>query len=343
MKTHSPVSARNPPHAWSAWLVALLMAAAILGIYFGSVSPTGRVTALFQTDEADTVNTVTTLTPASGVTIRPEEAITFTARNGLSSGTYIMKLYISQDGSPGEEDELVDEKTVRWTQTYTYTHIPTPAWGEGVYYWKITSQDVDGGIVSSSVNTYEVRAPLAASLDTEAEYEASCTGGAGGHVSDALGEKTFVGFSIPANETITLHYNKANRHGIEHIAVRALTNLRANAFIIHQEFENAPNYTLPPVSDVYKTIHVQQTSPWGENTYYSTVFFRVPKQWLRDAGRTFHEVHIQTFNQGKWSPVPTFLEREEGEDYVFQSTLAGLPPFAIGACPYTREGRLVRG
>ena len=343
MKTHSPVSTRNHPHAWSAWLVALLMAAAILGIYFGSISPTGRVTALFQADEADLQNTVTLLTPSSGVTIRPEEAITFTARNGLNSGTYIMKLYISQDGSPGEEDELVDEKTVRWTQTYTFTHVPAPAWEDGVYYWIITSQDVDGGIVSSSVNTYEVRSPLPASLDTEAEYESTCTGGAGGHTSDTLGEKTFIGFSVEKNDTISLRYNKTNVHGIERIVVRSLSDLRANAFVIHQEFENAPNYTLPPISDVYKTIHIQQTFPWGENAYYSTVFFRVPKQWLHDTGRSFHEVHIETFSEGKWSPIPTFMEHEEEEYYVFQSTLEGMPPFAIGACPYTREGRLVRG
>ena len=343
MNASPQVSAKNPPHVWSAWLVILLMAAAIIGIFLGSPASTGMVTALFQTDDADLLNSVTLLTPTSGIAIHPEEAITFTARNGLGSGTYIMKLYISQDGSPGEADELVDEKTVRWSQTYTFTHIPTPAWGEGVYYWKITSQDTEGGIVSSSVNTYEVRSPLSASLDTEAVYEATCAGGAGGHTSDTLGEKTFAGFSIHEDDTVSLRYNKTAVHGIERIVVHALDDLRANAFVIHQEFEHVPNYTLPPVSDVYKTIHIQQTTPWNEHSYYSTVFFRVPKQWLLDTGRTFHEVHIQTFNEGKWSPNPTFMERDEEEYYVFQSTLSGLPPFAIGACPYTRDGRLVRG
>lgn len=342
MRAHSPVSKRNPPHVWGGWLVALLIAAAIIGMFAGTLPSTGLFAIFFQ--EATGDNAILLRTPGDGVTIHPEEAITFSSEMAEYAGTYLVKLYVSHDRSPEGEEDLVNQKTVRGNQTFTYTHIPTPTWEEGSYYWKITAENDEGTILESNVQTYEVRAPLAASIDAEAVYSSSCDSGPGGHASDPLGEKTYMGFSLKDGETVSLRFNKTSVHGIERVVVRASEELHQNALIIHQEFEKEePFYTLPPISDVYKAIHIHQTNTWKNDSFYATVFFRVPKQWIVDAGRNFHEVHIEAYADGKWSPIPTFMERDEGEYYVFQSTLQGLPPFAIGACPYTHDGRLVRG
>ncbi len=327
--------------------VMVVLALATAALYVHAQQPTGYYLLAFQA--TDTPVGVKLLTPVDGLHIQGEESIVFTAQNLSREGTYSMRLYVRKGTPPNVngEEYLVVDRTVRASQTFTYTHVPNPAWGSGTYYWKILTTNLSTGERAES-ETWQYNVVSLTDIMNVAEADAgnttgtgSCDGGAGGHESDSTGEKSFMGFTLNTGETTFLRFNKAEQHAIQKIVIRSEKKLEPNGLIIHQEFEDETEYTLPTIDAVYKTIHVHQTHPWNENSFYVTFYFRVPKKWVEKNERKRDEVHLQLYENGKWAPNPTFFEKEEGGYYLYQSTLHGLPPFAIGACHKTRQGRII--
>ncbi len=344
-----PVSTTKPAWAPSAGLVVVVSFLAIVAA--GASSPTGLATLSLQDEPEHAAPLFTIETPAAGTNFSPEEAITFRATYEAAAGTHEMQLYVKR-GSPPGEDDLIDSRNVGMGHAYEFTYVPSPAWTSGRYYWKIVAVNQggaeEGEPVSSSTYTYVVQGPASASSDGttgSSNWSGStyaCAGGPGGHVSDPTGEKTFMSFTLNEGKTSVLRFHKGSVHSIEKIVVFAAKPLYPNALIIHQEFEDETNYSLPPVDAVYKTIHVNQTHVWKNENFYAAVFYRVPKYWLYEKGKKVENVHMQAYENHSWLPIPTFLVGEEDEYYVFQSTLRGLPPFAIGTCSKIVEGRVIQ-
>lgn len=343
-----PVSTTPPAWAPPAGLVFLAGLFAVL--VAGISAPTGLVTLSLQDEPEYAAPLFTIETPDNFSIFSPEESITFRVTYEAAAGTHEMQLYVKK-GAPPSADDMIDSRNVGAGHAYEFTYVPTPAWEGGRYYWKVIAVDQDGEAeelpVSSSTFTYVIKAPAATNNGTtvESNWNGSvnaCSGGPGGHSSDSTGEKSFMSFTLNEGKTTVLRFNKGAVHGIEKIAVRAMKSLYPNALIIHQEFEDETNYSLPKVEAVYKTIHVHQTHVWKKDSFFATVFYRVPKSWLADKGKDMKNVHIQTYENGTWAPVPTFVASENDEYYVFQSTLNGLPPFAIGTCSNVVEGRVIQ-
>lgn len=295
--------------------------------------------------QAEAGPVVTLLAPADGANLPRTGLVRLRVRVEGSDPFYRLSIYLKRNAEPGLEDKLVATK-LGGGVVFTYALDPS-SYAGGAYYWyaKATSSEGTSAdsetryftLPSSENQTSSESTVSSENPEPDTGLVGSCDGGPGGHVSDPTGEKTFFYPNIPAYGTRDLFFNKADLHAIEKIHLQALgVPLISNGVIIHQELKKVTR--LPPVMDLYKVYDLQTTFAWPEDSFYLTVFFRYPKDRLVGRGLTLHQVALHEYRDEKWAPRPTFLAGETDEHYVFQSTLLGNHPFAIGACPRTYDG-----
>lgn len=133
------------------------------------------------------------------------------------------------------------------------------------------------------------------------------------------GVHTCFTFKAGDNEIVTVEFNPKKNFG----KITAIVEILKNTSSIVKE---------PAPGIVYRNVNL-----WIGNSAFSSlenfenaqINFRVKKTWITEKEISENTIALYRYSEGKWSPLPTTLIREDKVYFYFTAETPGFSPFAI--------------